>query len=113
MIERIVMYLFSLLVWKRKEKGLVTYKLCRLVQDNLRTPEGIARLRDAPEALFDEYGLTEAERKPFRKSMPLSMPMYAEAGLPPMLRLHVALATDKKIMRDMTVRNHKHLLEID
>ena len=48
--------------------------------------------------------VTPSERKAFRKSPPLSMPLLAQAGLHPLLRLHVGLATSDKILSDMSIR---------
>ena len=112
MLQRIVMHFFSI-YWRRKEKGVLNYRVCRLVQDMCRTEDGIARLRDEPEQVFDEYGLTPSERKAFRKSPPLSMPLLAQAGLHPLLRLHVGLATSDKILSDMSIRRYPDLLELD
>lgn len=112
MLERMAMFLFSI-YWRRLESNRRNYRVCKMIQDTCRFEDGIARLRDNPEAVFDEYGLTEEERRAFRSDPPFSMPLMGKIGLHPLLRLHYGLATSDKIVSDMSIRRYPDLLESD
>ena len=84
------------------------YRVNRLIQSVCRRPETIARLNEAPEKVFDEFGLSEEERRAFREG---SVEAMGGAGVHPILQMHWLMARNPEVMRMMSILDYEGLAE--
>jgi hypothetical protein len=80
-----------------------------MIQDLCRVPAGIARLQSEPEAVFDEYGLSEEERAALRSGDPSRMVVGANAH--PILAMHYLFVVNPKVLEQMSILGYPELFE--
>lgn len=85
-----------------------SYRVNLLIQSMCRSPEAIARLNSDPERVFEEFGLTEIERRACREGTVEAM---ARAGVHPILQMHWLMARNPEIMRQMSILEYEGLIE--
>ena len=81
----------------------------RLIQTMCRTPESIARLNANPEAVFDEFKLSEKEKAILRLLDPLVM--VKDAEIHPTLAMHYLLACQPDVAQSMNISEYPELFE--
>ncbi len=81
----------------------------RLIQALCRSPEGIARLTEDCEAVFNEYELTDTEKEAMRSSDTLTL--VSKGDVHPMLAMHYLIATNPKAAESMTIREYPGIKE--
>ncbi|MGH7818449.1 MAG: subunit of meta cleavage enzyme [Candidatus Binatia bacterium] len=84
------------------------YRVNRMIQSMCKRAETIARLNADPEAVFDEFGLEEAERQALREGSPAAM---GRIGVHPILQMHWAMARRPEITRAMSIVDYDGLGE--
>lgn len=87
---------------------MASYRVNRLIQSMCRSPEAIARLNRDPEKVFEEFGLTEGERRALREGTVEAM---AGAGVHPILQMHWVMARNPEIMQQMSILAYPGLIE--
>ena len=70
---------------------MASYGTSKLLQSLIRSPELAQRLRENREAVYDEYGIPEAERKALRYGAP---PDMGGIGVHPILQVHYMFFND-------------------
>ena len=87
---------------------MTSYRVNGLIQTMCRNPETIARLNADPEAVFEQFGLSEAERSALRDG---SMEAMRSVGAHPILQMHWLMARQPQIMEQMSILEYPGLLE--
>jgi 2'-aminobiphenyl-2,3-diol 1,2-dioxygenase, small subunit len=85
-----------------------SYQVNLLIQTMCRNPETIARLNADPEAVFEQFGLSEAERAALRDG---SVEAMGSAGAHPILQMHWLMARQPQIMEQMSILEYPNLIE--
>lgn len=80
----------------------------RMIQEQCRRPEAMARMRAQREQIFAEYGLDEAQKSILRGSDTLAM--VARAGVHPILAFHYLFAMQPELMESMSLKQYPELL---
>lgn len=76
------------------------YHLNRMIQDALRNPPLMGRLLTAPESMFDEYKLSDAEKAVFREPSP---PALQQLGVHPILAMVYMIPRDEQARKQLTI----------
>lgn len=76
------------------------YHLNRMIQDALRQPALMGRLMMEPEALFDEYKMTESEKTVFREPNPERL---QSIGVHPILAMVYMIPRDDQARKRLTI----------
>jgi hypothetical protein len=82
-----------------------------MIQDLCATPEGTARLRANPDAVFAEYGLSAVQQSALHSGDTLKM--VAEARVHPILAFHYLFAVRPEVMESMSLAGYPELLGSD
>jgi hypothetical protein len=80
-----------------------------MIQDMCATPATMARLGRETERVFDEYGLSEAERAALRTGDALTM--VTQCNVHPILAFHYLFATRPEVTAMMSLSGYPHLME--
>jgi 2'-aminobiphenyl-2,3-diol 1,2-dioxygenase small subunit len=86
---------------------MVEHRVNNLIQHMCRRPETIARLNAEPEQVFEEFGLSEAEKQALRSVDPGQM---AGIGAHPILQMHYMMARTPGMMQQMSITAYPELL---
>ena len=89
---------------------MASYHVNDLIQRMCRRPDTIARLNEDPEKVFDEFGLSEEERRAFREG---SVEAMGRVGVHPILQMHWMMARNPEIMQQMSILDYEGLVEED
>jgi hypothetical protein len=87
---------------------MASYHVNLLIQTMCSNPDAIARLNADPEAVFEQFGLSEAERAALRDC---SMEAMRSAGAHPILQMHWLMARQPQIMEQMSILEYPNLIE--
>jgi hypothetical protein len=82
----------------------------RMIQSVCRSVEGIKRLNDDMESVFEEFGMTETQKEAFRECRPFRM---VESGAHPLLTMHFMFATNPQMSAMMSILEYPELFEDD
>jgi len=85
-----------------------TSKVNRLLARLFQEPDLLARIRNEPEAVFDEAGLSQAEKDGLAEG---SFAALARIGVLPTLRMHYQMAANPQIADHVTVKHFLRALE--
>jgi hypothetical protein len=79
------------------------YVVHQLIQNLFKEPGLLDRLNSTPEAVYDAYGLTAAEREAFTEASPTAL---ASIGVHPILQMHLMLARNPQMAEMISVRSY-------
>ena len=80
---------------------MARYVVHRLIQNLFKEPGLLERLATAPDAVYDAYGLDDAERTAVSDASP---PALAAIGVHPILQMHLMLARNPQMAETMSVK---------
>jgi hypothetical protein len=80
---------------------MARYVVHQLIQNLFKVPGLLDRLRSAPDAVYDAYGLTAAERNAFSVASPSAL---ASLGVHPILQMHLMLARNPQMAEMISVK---------
>jgi 2'-aminobiphenyl-2,3-diol 1,2-dioxygenase, small subunit len=80
---------------------MARYDVHRLIQNLFKEPGLLERLVTAPDAVYDAYGLDDAERKAVSDASP---PALAAIGVHPILQMHLMLARNPQMAELISVK---------
>ena len=81
-----------------------------MIQALCRSIEGVKRLNEDMEAVFDEFGMTDDQKEAFRECRPFQM---VESGAHPLLTMHFMFATNPQMSAIMSIKEYPELFEDD
>jgi hypothetical protein len=77
------------------------YAVHRLIQNLFKEPGLLDRLKSAPDAVYDAYGLTATERAAFSDASPSAL---ASIDVHPILQMHLMLARNPQMAEMISVK---------
>jgi 2'-aminobiphenyl-2,3-diol 1,2-dioxygenase, small subunit len=87
---------------------MARYVVHRLIQNLFKEPGLLERLSTAPEAVYDAYGLDDAERTAISEASPSAL---AAIGVHPILQMHLMLARNPQMAEMISVKAYAATLE--
>lgn len=82
---------------------MARYAVHQLIQNLFKEPGLIDRLANAPDTVYDGYGLTVAEREALSEASPAAL---ASIGVHPILQMHLMLARNPQMAEMISVKSY-------
>jgi hypothetical protein len=82
---------------------MARYIVHQLIQSLFKEPGLLDRLKSEPDAVYDAYGLTAAERAAFSEASPAAL---TSIGVHPILQMHLMLARNPKMAEMISVKSY-------
>jgi len=79
------------------------YVVHQLIQNLFKEPGLLERLNQAPDAVYDSYGLTAEERAAFSEPSPAAL---TSLGVHPILQMHLMLARNPQMAEMISVKSY-------
>ncbi len=86
---------------------MARYEVHRLIQNLTKVPRLMERLVTQPHAVFDEYGLNDAERNALAEASPSAL---ASIGVYPILQMLYLIARNPDMAGHVTIRDYHDIL---
>jgi hypothetical protein len=86
------------------------YAVHRLIQSLFKEPGLLDRLANAPDAVYDTYGLDAAERAALSNADPAAL---AALGVHPILQMHLMLARNPQIADMISIKAYREGWELE
>ena len=80
---------------------MARYAVHQLIQNLFKEPGLLDRLKSEPEAVYDSYGLTAAEREALSEASAASL---ASIGVHPILQMHLMLVRNPQMAETISVK---------
>lgn len=80
---------------------MARYVVHQLIQNLLKEPGLLDRLKSEPNSVYDAYGLTNAERDALSAASPAAL---ASIGVHPILQMHLMLASNPQMAEMISVK---------
>jgi hypothetical protein len=80
---------------------MARYVVHQLIQNLFKEPGLLDRLKSTPDAVYDDYGLTAAERDAFSAASPLAL---ASLDVHPILQMHLMLVRNPQMAEMISVK---------